>query len=120
MALNIAVRRAEAFGDSVVYLVHSLSQSVGEDVDRIEQLEVFLNKACEELSERGIVCEPHLLIRGLQPGEDIVQFAKDIHADEILIGVEKRSRMEKMLLGSTAQYVVLNSPCPVTTVRREA
>jgi nucleotide-binding universal stress UspA family protein len=37
--------------------------------------------------------------------------------DEIFVGVKKRSRVEKMILGSTAQHVILNASCPVTTVK---
>ena len=36
--------------------------------------------------------------------------------DLVFIGVEKRSKVGKLLFGSTAQHVILNSPCPVVTV----
>jgi nucleotide-binding universal stress UspA family protein len=31
--------------------------------------------------------------------------------------VEKRSKAQKILLGSTAQYIILKAPCPVLTVK---
>jgi nucleotide-binding universal stress UspA family protein len=58
-----------------------------------------------------------LLIRGIAPGDDLVNFAKETQADEIIIGVKNRTKVGKLLLGSTAQAVVLNAPCPVVTMK---
>jgi len=57
------------------------------------------------------------LIRGLTPGDDLVQFAKDHGADEIIVGVEKKSKVGKFVFGSNAQYVILEAHCPVVTVK---
>ena len=54
---------------------------------------------------------------GLTPGEDLVEFAREHGSDEIIVGVERRSKVSKLLLGSTAQFVILNAPCPVVTVK---
>jgi nucleotide-binding universal stress UspA family protein len=35
----------------------------------------------------------------------------------MFVGIEKKSKTRKMLLGSTAQYVILKSPCPVVTAK---
>ena len=48
---------------------------------------------------------------------DIVNFAKEVHADFIVVGIVKTSRVEKALMGSTAQNVILEAPCPVITVK---
>jgi nucleotide-binding universal stress UspA family protein len=117
-ALTIAIERAITSIGSKVYLVHSLTGNNSDNVERIEASEKAMDQACKKLKDQGIDCESRLLIRGFEPGEDIVQFAKEIQADEIMVGIIKRSRVEKMLLGSTAQYVILNAHCPVTTVRK--
>jgi nucleotide-binding universal stress UspA family protein len=57
------------------------------------------------------------LIRGLAPGEDIVEFAEENKSDEIVIGVKRRSKVSKLLLGSTAQFVILQATCPVVSVK---
>ncbi len=37
--------------------------------------------------------------------------------DQIFVGIEKKSRTRKLLLGSTAQYIILKASCPVITVK---
>ncbi|MBW2582853.1 MAG: universal stress protein, partial [Deltaproteobacteria bacterium] len=51
------------------------------------------------------------------PGEHLVYYAKDNNIDEIIIGVRRRSKVGKMVFGSTAQYVILEAPCPVLAVK---
>jgi nucleotide-binding universal stress UspA family protein len=53
----------------------------------------------------------------LPPGEDIVKFAENNDIDHLFVGIEKISKTRKMLLGSTAQYIILKAPCPVTTTK---
>jgi nucleotide-binding universal stress UspA family protein len=59
-------------------------------------------------------CE--LFISSLSSGEQVEKFARSEHVDLVFIGVEKRSKVGKLLFGSTAQHVILHSPCPVVTV----
>ena len=47
----------------------------------------------------------------------LLRFARENAVDEVVLGLKKRSRVEKLLLGSTAQYVILKAPCPVLTVK---
>ena len=69
------------------------------------------------LLDKNIACKPVLSVRGLEAGEDLVQLADEHKADEIIIGVRRRSKVGKLIFGSTAQYVVLNAACPVVTVK---
>ena len=72
----------------------------------------------ESLFEKqGIACESHLMIRGLSPGEDLVRFAEENGVDLVFVGVKRRSKVGKLLMGSTAQYVILNAPVPVMSIR---
>ncbi|MFN2355292.1 MAG: universal stress protein [Desulfopila sp.] len=52
----------------------------------------------------------------MTPGEDMVQYAKENNVDQIFVGIEKKSRTQKMILRSNAQYVILKAPCPVVSV----
>ncbi len=87
------------------------------DTKAIDEAEMQLKFVEEELAKAGITYEQHLLIRGLQPGEDIVDFAEEVQADFIIVGIVKTSRVGKIITGSTAQHVILNASCPVITVK---
>ena len=85
--------------------------------EKIEQAERGLEWAKSLFADNGIDCATHLLIRGVSPGEDLVAFAEEQKADEIVIGVKRRSKVGKLLMGSTAQYVILKAGCPVVSVK---
>ncbi|MCP4111102.1 MAG: universal stress protein [Desulfobacteraceae bacterium] len=114
--LEFVKKRAKLF-NAEVYLV--TSKIGGREVPRQEFVtaEKDLEYAENLLKDDGISCETHLLVRGLYPGEDVVQFAQEKEFDEIIVGVKKRSKVGKFLLGSTAQYVILEAPCPVVSVK---
>ncbi len=116
-ALDLAKMYSKAF-DAFVHVVTSADSSKSEkDLPAKGEAENALWEAEQDLNKAGISCKTHLLIRGLSPGEDIVKFAKDNDIDQIIIGVEKKSRVGKFVMGSLAQYVILKASCPVLTVK---
>jgi nucleotide-binding universal stress UspA family protein len=62
---------------------------------------------------------PHL-VRGLSESEAIVETARDLGADLIIMGTHGRRGLSHVLLGSVAERVVRSSPIPVLTVRHDA
>ena len=102
---------------ATVDVITSMEKGTEGQREQIEQAEHGLEWAKSLFDENGIACNTHLLIRGLAPGEDIVEFAEENKADEIVIGVKRRSKVSKLLLGSTAQYVILQANCPVVSVK---
>lgn len=115
-ALELAMSRAKAY-QATVYPVLSLHGEWEDEEAEILKAQQILMEARKRLDEQQVSCDTHLLIRGLSPGEDIVKFAEDYGADEIIMGVRRKSAVGKLLFGSNARYVILNAPCPVTTVR---
>jgi nucleotide-binding universal stress UspA family protein len=115
-ALALARDFAKIHGATVVVMT-SMEGGKGESPDEIGNAEVELKAACAFVEEAGIACETQHFARGLSPGEDITKFAEDNSIDHIFVGIEKKSKTRKMLLGSTAQYIILKSPCPVTTTK---
>ncbi len=114
--LELASKRAQLF-NATVLIVTVMSEGMEKDQDLIIQAETALEKAKIHFDNKEIPCETHLLIRGIDSGDDLVNFAKETQADEIIIGVKNRTKVGKLLLGSTAQGVVLNAPCPVVTMK---
>ena len=100
-----------------VIIVHSMIG--GPEVPRkdFETAENNLSNEKNRLLDQKIACESILSVRGLEAGEDLVQLAEENKVDEIIIGVRRRSKVGKLLFGSTAQYVILNAPCPVVSVK---
>ncbi|MBI9074316.1 MAG: universal stress protein [Desulfatibacillum sp.] len=116
-ALEMAIKHAKAW-DGKIFLATSLFGGVEMDKEELDKAEGVLKEAKEILDAEGIPCETHVLVRGFEPGEDLVHFAKEKDADEIIIGVKSKSKVGKLLFGSNAQYVILNAPCPVVTVKK--
>jgi nucleotide-binding universal stress UspA family protein len=115
-ALELAKDHAMAF-DANVHVVTSMVGTHNNQYDDLQRAELGLEYAKALLEENTIKCETHLLIRGLLPGEDLVQFAEDNQINEIIVGVRRRSKVSKLLMGSTAQHVILNAPCPVVSIK---
>ncbi len=115
-ALNLAKEHAKTF-NAKIELVTSMEKGTETQQKEIAQDEHDLENEKKLLEKDGISCQTHLLIRGMTPGEDIVEFAEQNEVDEIVIGVRRRSKVGKLVFGSTAQYVILNAHCPVVTVK---
>lgn len=114
--MELAVKHAKAF-DARILVVTSMIGGNSNSGEEIARAESNLETAKAYFNDHQIETATHLLIRGMSSGEDLVQFARENHADEIIIGVKSRSKVGKLVFGSTAQYVILKSGCPVVTVR---
>ena len=115
-ALNLAKNHALALKGEVE-VITSMQKGTEKDQEDMDQAKRGLEYAEALFKENNIPCKTHLLIRGLTPGEDLVEFAKENNIDEIVVGVKRRSKVGKLLMGSHAQYVILNAHCPVVTVK---
>jgi nucleotide-binding universal stress UspA family protein len=115
-ALNLAIDRAKRMGANLK-VVTSMLEGTDHDVKAIAKAETELEAAKKKAVDAGVNCDAHLLIRGMSSGEDLVNFAKENDIEEIVVGIKRRSKVGKLLMGSTAQFVILNAPCPVLTIR---
>lgn len=115
-AVRLAVRHAKAFNARIIL---AYSMVGGPEIPRkeFEHAEKELQTQEILLKEEGLACETLLSVRGLETGEDIVKLAEEKQAEEIIIGIQRKSKVGKLLFGSTAQYIILNASCPVVTTR---
>ncbi len=115
-AVALACKYAAALKASV-HVVTSMGKGTEDNQKEIDEAQNRLAYAQSLFVKEGITCESHLMIRGLSPGEDLVRFADENSVDLVFVGVKRRSKVSKLLMGSTAQYVILNAPVPVVSIR---
>ncbi|MEI2779584.1 MAG: universal stress protein [Tetrasphaera sp.] len=83
------------------------------------QLEDELEQLLDQTRARGVEVDVHTMVRGNEPAEDLIEVARNVAADFIVIGLRRRTPVGKLILGSNAQRVLLDSPCAVLAVKAE-
>jgi nucleotide-binding universal stress UspA family protein len=116
-ALELA-REHAMVGESKIEVVNSMPQNRNlryEDIRKVE--ENLEDEVHHILNSEKVPYQTYVVISDLESGKELVQFAEKNKADEIIIGVRKRSKVGKLMFGSTAQYIILNAPCPVVSIK---
>jgi nucleotide-binding universal stress UspA family protein len=75
----------------------------------VEEMRTFLGRA-------GVSAETHLIAEAGEPRTAIVEKALMTSADLIVIGTHGHRGFKRLLLGSVAENVLHQAPCPVLTV----
>jgi nucleotide-binding universal stress UspA family protein len=95
----------------------------------VPELAISEQRLLDDLRQNGAVLLKHMesrlpnnlaydrLAREGEPSELIIAAAKEWKADLIVMGTHGRGRFAQFLLGSTAEEVLRNAPCPVLMVR---
>ena len=118
-ALRYAVPLAQKFS-AKVHLVHVLPP--GRKADRMD-----LPRRQEMAWRRLVAMAARLLPPRLQtgnlvltgePARQILAAAAKLDADLIVLTTKGQGGLKRMLLGSTAEYVMRNASCPVVSIRR--
>ena len=84
------------------------------EIKRME--DAFQSQIKRQFINKNIPYNTYLLVDIYSSGEQLVKFSEGNDYEFIFIGISKRSRIGKLLFGSTAQYIILNAPFPVITV----
>ena len=77
-----------------------------------QQLDALLSD-----EDRTVLHATTALRTAFSPAAAIVDHAREVKADLIVIGTHGRGAVAHLLLGSVAERVVRTAPCPVLTVR---
>lgn len=86
------------------------------DPESITQATDALQRASDQLCNRQLESQTHLLDYE-HIGEGLTKYVSDSAADLIVIGETSRSRLGRVLLGSTSRYVLRHAPCSVWITR---
>lgn len=116
LALSLARDYAKA-NNAFVYIITSMEGGTSEKQADIVKAEEDLAFAKKIMETAKVPCDAQQSVRGFSPGEDLVKFAEENDINHIFLGIRKKSRAQKAILGSTARYVILKAPCPVTTIK---
>ncbi len=110
-ALSAAIDEARMRDARIVVV---LSRRAG-DPDTDAQGEVAT--VTGRLSEAGVEHEVRPLVSAFDPAEDLITVAAEVEASLLVIGLRRRSPVGKLVLGSNAQRILLDSPCAVLAVK---
>ena len=117
-ALRRAAQEAQLRGVRLV-VVNSARGGRDFDAEDAVQSEAELDAVRKELAEAGIEAEVRQLVRGQDVAEDLIAISEETSADFIVIGLRRRTPVGKLILGSNAQRILLDAPCPVLAVKAE-
>ncbi len=88
----------------------------GEVAAEVSAGDELLDRAAERIRGQGIATVERILERASPPGPAIVGHATAGKYDLIIMGTHARKGVARLVLGSTAEQVLRDAPCPVLSV----
>ena len=110
--LEVAKQHAKAF-DADVFVAHVM---VGSDVDQLDDLDEAkqnIESAQQYLQDADIQTETKLMFAEQNAGDSLLGCANEKEIDAIIVSIRKKSKVQKLIFGSTVQQVILEAECPV-------
>lgn len=87
----------------------------------VEEMRAGAMNALREVAQKAAHRAPgdvvHHLTEGVNVSDAILQSARDLNADLIVMGTHGRTGIAHVFLGSVAERTLRRAPCPVLTVR---
>ena len=115
--LKHALAHAKVWNASLE-IVSTVTRELPLKRERILEMEQELEATVKaQIQDEKIDYRVQLLVTAQESGEKLVAFADEQDFDLIFLGIIKKSKVGKLLFGSTAQFVILNAPCPVVSIK---
>lgn len=103
---------------SIAHLVTFVQVGVEEDErSRFQRAELMLQELGRSLLLAGHEIDLHVHLNVGSAGVQLAHLAGDLDASLLFLGLGKRTKVGKVLLGSDAQSALLGAPCPVVSRR---
>jgi hypothetical protein len=87
------------------------------DAEAHERLRAELEEVRARVEEAGVAVDVRHPDTGHEASEDLLTIAEEVGAELMVIGLRRRTPVGKLILGSNAQRVLLDAPCPVLAVK---
>ena len=124
-AMEFAGKIAQETGGRI-YLLHVVPWTVAAvPIDASEVLAELKQSATARLRQLakekldGRVANEIVVTVATNPGNEVVRIARELKVDVVIMATHGRKGLNHLVLGSVAERVVRESPCPVLTVRAQ-
>ncbi len=116
-ALAAAIAEAKLRkADLVVVNAHRGRHGDAEWADRMPS---ELEEVRARVESEGVNVDVRTPVSEVEPADDLIAIAGEINADLIVIGLRRRTPVGKLILGSSAQRILLDAHCPVLAVKAD-
>lgn len=102
----------------VAHLPPPREEITGEEYDALRRRRAAeFEPMAARVTDAGLACEIEVPAGYTDPADAVIDVAAERGADLVVIGMRRRSRVGKLLLGSITQRVLLTVDCPVIAVK---
>ncbi|WP_029069796.1 universal stress protein [Jonesia quinghaiensis] len=112
--ISSAIDEAQGRGTPLIIVVSE--KSTPSDQER-QARDEDLHRIIGQAQDVGVATHVEVLSERRDVADDLIAVAGEHNADVIVIGLRRRSPVGKLILGSNAQRILLDAPCPVLAVK---
>ncbi|MGH3446412.1 MAG: universal stress protein [Nocardioidaceae bacterium] len=113
-ALDVAVEEARRRNTSLLVVNAGRGESTNNEKFADDAKAAQLRK---RLDDSGVTYSLLRSVSSREPAEELVSMAAEREVELVVIGLRRRSPVGKLLMGSTAQRILLDAECPVLAVK---